>query len=192
MKAFVLVLAIGALAIPALAQAKGPTEGTLEGPGGTTITFSGDEGSGALGALVEQSGWFLAAFEPTSNPTFSTRPTGDLGPKYVVTYGVPGPDGMSTVLQDIYPYAPDGPVTYRAPGQALFEGVPTRGGWYQAGPELKATLVAAGLPGSPPSGTGGSPFPALETTGIALLLALAVAGLAVTLTRRRARTAAAA
>ena len=190
MKRFALALAIGAMLIPAGAQAKGPTEASMEGPGGTTVTFDGDEGSGQLGALTDLSGWFFAAFEQIPNPMLPGRPDGDLGPAYVVTYGVPGPDGMSTVLQDIYPYAPDGPVSYMAPGQALFEGRTTHGGWYQAGQELKEMLVAAGLPESPPSAAGGSSFPVLEVTGIALALALAVAALAVALTRRRTRTAA--
>lgn len=192
MKAYALVLAIGALAIPAVAQAKGPTEGTMEGPDGTTITFAGDESSGPLGELTERSGWFFAAFEQTPNPMLPARPEGDLGPKHVATYTVPGPDGVSTIVQDVYPYAPTGPVTYMAPDQALFEGMTTYGGWYQAGPKLKETLVAAGLPASPPSGGDGSTFPTLEATGIALALLLAVAGIGLALTRRRTRTAAAA
>jgi hypothetical protein len=97
-----------------------------------------------------------------------------------------------TVVQDVYPYAPAGPVTYIAPGQRLFEGRTTSGGWFQAGPELKETLVAAGLPETPPGGAGGSSFPTLEVTGIALVLVLVVAGAALGLTRRRTRPAAAA
>ena len=193
MKACALVLAIGALAIPVVAQGKGPTEGTMKGPGETTIAFGGDEGSGLLGALTERSGWFAGAFEQTPSPMLSARPDGDLGPKYVVTYTVPGPNNDEyTIVQEVYPYASPGPVTYMAPGQALFERMRTHGGWYQAGHELKETLVAAGLPESPPSsGAGRSSFPTLEVTGIVLSLALALAGVALALTRRRTRTAAA-
>ena len=50
-----------------------------------------------------------------------------------------------TITQDVYPYASSGPVTYLAPGQPIFD-MQTRGGWFQAGPDLKETLVAAGLP----------------------------------------------
>jgi hypothetical protein len=191
MKAFALALAIGALAIPAVAHGKGPTEGTMEGPGGATLSFAGDEGSGPLGELTERSGWFFAAFEQIPDPILPARPAGDLGPKYVATYTVPGPDNdVYAIVQDVYPYAPVGPVTYMEPGQALFEGMTTHGGWFQAGDELKRTLVAAGLPESPPSGSTDGSFPTLEVVGIALALAFAVAGVAVGLGRRRTRTAA--
>ena len=41
----------------------------MEGPGGGGgITFSGDEGSGPLGNLTQQSGWFAAAFAQEPNP----------------------------------------------------------------------------------------------------------------------------
>ena len=43
-------------------------------------------------------------------------------------------------------------MTYMAPGQPIFD-MQTPGGWFQAGPELKQTLVAAGLPENPVGGT---------------------------------------
>ena len=147
MKRLILLLALTALAMPSLALGKGPSAATMDGPGGGGgITFSGDEGSGPLGNLTQQSGWFDAAFAQEPNPLLAARPEGDLGPKYTVTYTVPGPENDTfTIRQDIYPYASAGPVTYMAPGQPIFD-METRGGWFQAGPELKETLVAAGLP----------------------------------------------
>jgi hypothetical protein len=177
--------------MPSHALGKGPSAATMEGPGrGGGITFSGDEGSGPLGSLTQQSGWFAAVFEQEPNPMLAGRPKGELGAKYTVTYTVPGPNNDTfTITQDVYPYASSGPVTYLAPGQPIFD-MQTRGGWFQAGPDLKETLVAAGLPktalGDSPEDT------AFPTTTVSLLaFALLLAGATALLLRRRARPAAA-
>jgi hypothetical protein len=191
MRRLILLLALAVLAMPSQALGKGPTAATMEGPGGGGgITFSGDEGSGPLGNLTQQSGWFAAVFEQEPNPMLAARPKGDLGPKYTVTYTVPGPNNDTfTISQDVYPYASPGPVTYLAPGQPIFD-MQTRGGWFQAGPDLKATLVAAGLPESAAgSSSDGTSFP---TTTVSLLaFALLLVGATALLLRRRARPAAA-
>jgi hypothetical protein len=191
MRRLILLLALAVLTMPSQALGKGPSAATMEGPGGGGgITFSGDEGSGPLGSLTQQSGWFAAVFEQEPNPMLAARPKGDLGPKYTVTYTVPGPmNDTFTITQDVYPYASSGPVTYLAPGQPIFD-MQTRGGWFRAGSDLKETLVAAGLPETAP---GGSPdetsFP---TTTVSLLaFALLLAGATALLLRRRARPAAA-
>jgi hypothetical protein len=62
-----------------------------------------------------------------------------------VTYTVPRPNNTFVIRQDVYPYASPVPVTYMAPGQPIFD-METPGGWFQARPDLKETLVAAGLP----------------------------------------------
>ena len=192
MRRLILLLTLALLAMPAQALGKGPSAATMEGPGGGGgITFSGDEGSGPLGNLTQQSGWFAAVFEQEPNPMLAARPKGDLGPKYRVTYTVPGPDNDTfTITQDVYPYASSGPVTYLAPGQPIFD-MQTHGGWFQAGPDLKATLVAAGLPESAAGGSSdGRSFP--TTTAVSLLaFALLLIGATALLLRRRARPAAA-
>ena len=82
MRRLILLLALAALAMPSLALGKGPSAATMEGPGGGGgITFSGDEGSGPLGSLTQQSGWFAAVFEQEPNPMLAARPKGDLGPE---------------------------------------------------------------------------------------------------------------
>ncbi len=191
MRRLILLLALAVLAMPSQALGKGPSAATMEGPGGGGgITFSGDEGSGPLGSLTQQSGWFAAVFEQEPNPMLAARPKGDLGPKYTVTYTVPGLNNDTlTITQDVYPYASSGPVTYLAPGQPIFD-MQTRGGWFQAGPDLKETLVAAGLPETAPGGSSDdTPFP---TTTVSLLaFALLLAGATALLLRRRARPAAA-
>ena len=191
MRRLILLLALAALAIPSVALGKGPSAATMEGPGGGGgITFSGDEGSGPLGNLTQQSGWFSAVFEQEPNPMLADRPQGDLGPKYTVTYTVPGPsNGTFTITQDVYPYASSGPVTYLAPGQPIFD-MQTPGGWFQAGPDLKETLVAAGLPET--AAAGSSDDTSFPTTTVSLLaFALLLVGATAVLLRRRARPAAA-
>ena len=190
MKRLILILAAAYLALPAAALGKGPAAATMDGPGAGGITFSGDEGSGPLGNLTEQSGWFAAVFERTPNPMLASRPTGELGPKYTVTYTVPGPSNDThTIRQEIYPYAEPAPVTYLAPGQPIFD-MQTQGGWYQAGPELKDTLVAAGLPASAAAGSSDdSSFPTTQVSLLAFALLVMSAG--AMLLRRRARPAAA-
>jgi hypothetical protein len=191
MRRLILLLALATLVVPATALGKGPSAATMEGPGGGGgITFSGDEGSGPLGNLTQQSGWFAAVFGQEPNPMLATRPKGDLGPRYTVTYTVPTDMNRTvTIRQDIYPYASPGPVTYLAPGQPIFD-LQTRGGWFQAGPDLKETLVAAGLPESPVDvSSDDTSFP---TTTVSLLaFALLLVGATALLLRRRARPAAA-
>jgi hypothetical protein len=192
MKQLFLALAIVALALPGSALGKGPTAATMDGPGGGNITFGGDgEAMGTeLGNLSQQSGFMSAVFRQVPDPMLDTRPKGNLGPKYTMSWTVPGPSNdVFTIRQDVYPYADPSPVTYLAPGQKIFE-METRGGWFQAGPELKETLVSAGLPATASvASSGGSSFPTVAVSLLVLTLLL-VSATAVLL-RRRARPAAA-
>jgi hypothetical protein len=169
-----LILAITALALPVTAFGKGPSEATMSGPGaGGGISFpgGGESGGTPLGDLTQQAGFFAATFGQEPDPMLASRPKGNLGPKYTITYTVPGPNNeLDKLRQDVYPYAPGGPVTYMEPGQGFFGTERTRGGWFQAAPQLKETLVAAGLPSRPEVAS--SDGTALGTT---LFSALAVA-----------------
>jgi hypothetical protein len=196
----VLAAAVAALALAAPALAKGPSEATIEGPGlkggGIHLTSGGgDPGSGTpLGNLTEFGGYFPATFGQEPNPMLSKRPKGDLGPKYTVVYKVPGPGGdTATIRQDLYPYATPTALTYTKPGQSFFGDQRTRGGWFEAPPDLKAALDHAGLPAAAPSESSGDSWlpswPA--TTGIVfvvLVVALATIAFAA---RRRLRMASA-
>jgi hypothetical protein len=194
MKRVFLILAIAALALPTAAFGKGPSGASMDGPGGGGgITFTGDGESGgtSLGNLAQQSGFYPAVFATQPDPMLDARLEGDLGPKYTITYTVPGPNNETwKIRQDVYPYATPGPVTYMEPGQEMFELNGTRGGWFQADPQLKETLVSAGLPASPPAASsGGTTFPTdlLALLGFGLLLAATTAFVV----RRRARPSAA-
>jgi hypothetical protein len=195
-KPILILVAALALGMPAAALAKGPSAASIDGPGtGGGIDVTGNLAPGSpLLELSERAGFFSAVFRQTPDPMRDSRPRGDLGPRYTITYTVPGPEGETFVLhQDVYPYATPSPVTYMEPGQKVFR-IQTRGGWFVADPRLKDQLVSAGLPRIAPSGSsssGGSSFfsnELLALLGAALLLA-AVGAL---LVRRRARPAPAA
>jgi hypothetical protein len=194
MKHALLALTIVALVLPTAAPGKGASGASVNGPGaGGGITFGGDGGppdSGALGALAEQSGVYPAIFGQEPNPMLSSRPKGDLGPKYTITWTVPGPNNETWKLhQDVYPYATPAPVTYMEPGQPVYT-TETGGGWFQADARLKQTLVDAGLPSTASAAkSGSSEFPTalLSLLTVALLVGMATA----LVVRRRTRPAAA-
>lgn len=164
---------LAALVVPALASAKEPSQAAISGPGfsKTLVPTSGNQwGETPLALLTDVSGFFPSAVGQSPDPMLHHTPTA-LGPKYTIVWTVPGPPGPTThrVLQELYPYARGGAVTYTRPGQPIFDGT-TLGGWYR-NPELKNTLVALGLPKAAPRSSGG--------TSWALLAGLAAgAGLA--------------
>ncbi len=196
-----LFIPVLALVFAAPALAKGPSEAEITGPDikGGAITFKsggGDpDGGTPFGRLVEDAGYFPATFGQQPDPTLRNKPTAALGPKYRITYVVPGPYGRNdTLRQDFYPYAAGGPLTYTEPGQPFFGGEKTHGGWFQAPQTLKNDLV--GLPAKAPTAGAVSdgfwPLSSTLTTALAaaLLLALVAAG-SIFLMRRRPGAAAA-
>jgi hypothetical protein len=153
-RALLLAAALTALlSFPAAATAKGPSAASISGPGlrhAVNVEGYGEGGNNtALGILVRDGGFFPQAFGATPAATTS-RPVRRLGPRYGVTYTVPGPNGDSTLRQDLYPYAVKGPVTYMAPAQTFWGTQSTPGGWYRGTAALKRALVKAGLPSRPP------------------------------------------
>jgi hypothetical protein len=146
------VVAAVALLLPATASAKGPSDATIAGPGlnpPMKISGGGEGGNTTLGHLVTYGGFFPQAFGQTPDPLLRARPATALGPRYNVTYIVPGPS-TDTLRQELYPYAAGGPLTYMEPGQPLWD-QKTHGGWFRAAPELKSTLIDAGLPKKAPA-----------------------------------------
>jgi hypothetical protein len=185
MKRILVLLAVAAFAVPAAASAKGPQSASIDGPGtGGGIDISGDDT--ALGDLTQHAGLMQAVFGQSPDPMQKQRPKGNLGPEYTITYAVAGPAGDVPVRQDVYPYASP-PVTYTKPGQELWDGTKTHGGWFMADAAFKSVLVRAGLPKAAPGdpASGGSFFSAelISLFGAALLLA-ATTTLVI---RRRAR-----
>lgn len=133
------------------AQAKGPSAATITGPGlFSPITVDAVDGEAGF---IGETGFFPATFGQTPDPMLPARPRGDLGPRYTITYKVPGPYNTNSVVrQDLYPYAEGGPVLYTKPGQRFFDGQRTHGGWFRANADLTQTLVRLGLPKAVPAG----------------------------------------
>lgn len=136
------------------AAAKGADQATITGPGiSAPIVVGGDGEPGStegLGQLGDASGLFVAMFGPASNGAMalsSTAPTGALGPRYELTYRVPGANPMPDRLkQDAYPLAAGGPVTFTPAGQPVL-GTKTTGGWYRAPETFRPLLTSLGVPG---------------------------------------------
>jgi hypothetical protein len=210
------IAVIAAVATPALA--KGATGASITGPGlarPVTVSAQGEAlpGQGdTLSALAGQTGLFTVLFgagsgTPDGPSPLRTPPAASLGPKYTVTYTVPGvtpqpgqADGR--IRQDLYPRAAGGPVIYTLPGQQGF-GQPLQAtGWLRGTAQLTAILTRLGIPASAPLPSAPGPaasVPAIvpkpgDTTTPAWLIAaivsaaaIAIAGTAMWL-RRRSRT----
>jgi hypothetical protein len=155
-----------ALASPALA--KGTTQASITGPGlahpVTVSVAAGSEalpGQGdALSSLADQTGLFTVLFGPSIGdvrmPDMPSRlrtppAAATLGPKYTVTYTVPGitpaPGQPSDqIRQYLYPRAAGGPVIYTPPGQQGLGRPLQATGWLRGTPQLTATLTRLGIP----------------------------------------------
>jgi hypothetical protein len=182
--AVALVAALGATS----ALAKGASQAKITGPGlgsGITLAGEGQLGGVQLMQLAEAAGFFPAMFVTYPNPMLSTRPQSALGPRYTITYAMPGPNGVDELRQDLYPYAKPSPVTYVKPGQRFFGTEKTVGGWYVASATLRDNLVAAGLPETPTIDGSGSEVPWTAVGAVAAAVAaLVVVGVAVLRSRR--------
>jgi hypothetical protein len=177
-----------ALLLPTLAAAKGPDRASISGPGlshALTIDGDGEGGSSPLGILAGEGGFFAQMYGATGPGTLNARPKTSLGPRYVVTYRVPGEDGASTVQQDLYPYAARGPVSYMSRGQTFWGTQSTVGGWFRATSSLKQTLVQAGLPATAPLNRAARAHKLGVALGAGVGIAVAAGGLALLYRRRR-------
>ncbi len=178
-----------ALALPSLAAAKGPESASISGPGlnrSLAVRGEGEGGTGTpLGSLVDLGGFFPQMYGQLPSPTLRIRPQGTLGPRYKVTYVVPGPNSIkSRVVQDAYPYARPVPLTYMKPGQKFWGSRRTLGGWFPASVDFKNLLVKAGLPAAAPTTGAGFWSPGV-TGGIASVLVLLALGAVTRPWRRR-------
>jgi hypothetical protein len=137
-------IAAGLALAPTAAGAKGAKEMTVAGPGLAApirLANTADAASSPIDIALKSG---LLSQKP--NRLSSTRPSDRLGPRYVATYQwLVGPDKTVPLRQELYPFADAGALSYTAPRQRVLD-VPTRGGWYRAGPALTLLLVAAGVP----------------------------------------------
>lgn len=192
-----IAVAVCALVFPAVAAAKGPTEGTISGPGlDKPLKLGGRNGwrqGSPMETLVRYGGFFQVAWGGQTGRTFANSPTQRLGPMYRVVYRVPGPTGADDrIRQELYPFAKGGPLTYTPAGQKFFRTRRTLGGWFRTVPQLTTALVAAGLPAqaqrtpSTANDRAGRPLGLWALVGTLALVVLAALAL-----KRRARPVAA-
>jgi hypothetical protein len=181
--------------LPTVALGKGASQAEITGPGLADPIFLAGEGQAGgerLMRLAEAAGFFAATFGQTPDPMLDRRPTGSLGPRYRITYVMPGPNNeLDEIRQDLYPYAQPTPVSYTPPKQPFFGTEQTRGGWYVASTSfLKEALVQAGLPQNPPTEGNGSTFPWMVVGPLAALGGMLLLGaVAVVVIRRRPQAA---
>jgi hypothetical protein len=177
--------------LPTMALGKGASQAEIIGPGLADPIFLAGEGQAGgerLMRIAEAAGFFAATFGQSPNPMLDRRPTGSLGPRYRITYVMPGPNNeLDEIRQDLYPYAQPTPVSYTPPKQPFFGTEQTRGGWYVASTSfLKDALVQAGLPQDAPTGGNGSTFPWMVVGPLAALGGMLLLGaVAVVVIRRR-------
>jgi hypothetical protein len=192
------------------AFAKGPAQAVITGPGLAQPITVGDLGSNGVGSdsigqdlaeLVERSGFFTGMWGGRQG-RLRHRPTGDLGPRYTITYTMLRPHGGSdAVVQYIYPFADPRPVTYMPANQTYWKTYRTKGAWFAppsefAGTLFKQTLFRLGLPQTPPSSRAQprriDPEPTLRARSVAIWLwsasALVVIVLAGLLLKKRRAT----
>jgi hypothetical protein len=181
--------------LPPVALGKGASEAEIIGPGlANPISLAGEGQAGGerLMRIAEAAGFFAATFGQSPDPMLDGRPTGNLGPRYRITYVMPGPNNeLDEIKQDLYPYAQPTPVSYTPPKQPFFGTEQTRGGWYAAPTSfLKDALVQAGLPQNAPTGGSGSTFPWMVVGPLAALGGMLLLGaFAVVVIRRRPQAA---
>jgi len=213
-----------ALATPALA--KGTTQASITGPGlahpvivsAAAASEALPEQGDALSSLAGQTGLFTVLFGPNIGDVrmpdmpsqLRTPPAAaTLGPKYTVTYTVPGitpapGQARDQIRQYLYPRAAGGPVIYTLPGQQGFGQSLQATGWLRGTPQLTATLTrlgipagaslpsaassAASIPAAPAPATAPKPndttAPAWLIATIASTVAIVIAGTALWLRRR--------
>jgi hypothetical protein len=187
------VLAAVGLVLAGAAAAKGPSAARIDGPGlaaPLVLRGWGESGTGALGALTMDGGFFATTFGQVPDVRLPGRPQGDLGPRYTVDYTVPaGETSPSHLLQDIYPYARGGPVLHLAPDQVMFDGgSATVGGWMRGPETLLSTLVSAGLPATPPDARSGRLGGGAVLAGTAVALLVLCGGALALVVRRNGAT----
>jgi hypothetical protein len=181
------------VALAGPAQAKGIQSATITGPGlDEPIDYSPPDGNGGdLAALTAV--WEVMPGQPQTPALRDRAPTGQLGPRYRITWRLmTGPDDVTAIRQDLYPYADGGPLVHTPAGQPIF-GESTPGGWRGAPVGLRDRLRALGVPEAgdvPAPSAGGSQWPAVIVAATAVV-ALAGGGgaFAVHRARRRERVA---
>lgn len=185
---FALTCALIVIATSSPAAAKGPGQATIDGPGVAPPISLRSPGEPAIGkplaTMIQESGFF-GQLHGADAPWRHERPDGELGPRYVVTYRLGSRYHSPSIIQYVYPYASEGPVTYMPADQRSWTSQTTTGGWHRTNASLKDMLIAAGLPEQPPGTTVKATDERQDTPPpIPLLIAFAALATAAVIVRR--------
>lgn len=138
--AIVVAFAASALALGSPADAKGISGVAITGAGlDRPIVLDFRVGTFALERLMATA----PLFGDTTGAYVRTRST-ELGPALRLTWTVEWKT-VQRVVQDVYPYAPRGPVFHTPAGQPIEDQL-TTDEWYQTGPGTLAVLQSVGVP----------------------------------------------
>jgi hypothetical protein len=180
----VLAVIVGAVITGPAAEAKGPSQAVLTGPGLSAPVSLRVAGSKTIGQeladMVQLSGFFSEAFGGKER---GHRPSGGLGPRYTVTYTMSDISPPATLTQSVYPFADAGPVTTMTRGQEFWGTQHTPGGWFRAKGRFRTFLMELGVPkpvahrpAAASSGGGSSGFPIGWLSAVVLASLVAAAG----------------
>jgi hypothetical protein len=130
-----------------IAQAKGPSQGVIEGPGIAPPLELHDPDERTIGpdlaAMVQESGFLAQLFG--DDDVRELPPPGELGARYTVRYTMDGSTENAMVSQFVFPFATTGPVTYMPPGQLYWNNGRTGGGWFSAKRKLRDLVEGFGV-----------------------------------------------
>ncbi|MEQ4204405.1 hypothetical protein [Actinopolymorpha sp. B9G3] len=137
------LLVAGMLGLASPSYAKGMTNLTISGPGlHEPITVGPDTSEPPfIHDLFAESGAALVTGEGLVRRD-REAPAGELGPRYTMIYSAPG----TQLVQDAYPFAAAGPMTYTPPGQVVWGTAAVASGWCMVPELLRTNLVALGVP----------------------------------------------
>ena len=142
-----LLSALAVVLTAAPAEAKGPTEALLTGPGiDQPIDLRQEVEGMTFWDLADRLGYFVsidghAPVDPTLD-----KPTGAVGPAYPLRWSGPGPGEDFAVTVVIHPWAEGGARLYVPPDQATLTGSTTEEFWLPLRPDAVTALLEVGLP----------------------------------------------
>jgi hypothetical protein len=128
--------------VPLPASAKGPTAIEITGPGfDEVLRLDRDSANTSHMQMLMET-----LYGPP--PAYRAAPTEQLGPRYLVTFTMPWPEGDEAIRQHVYPFADGGPLVRTPRGQTLY-GEEQASGWQRVDEPLDSLLVSLGAPAPP-------------------------------------------
>jgi hypothetical protein len=142
-----LLSALAVVLTAAPAEAKGPTDALLTGPGiDQPIDLRQEVEGMTFWDLADRLSYSVTFDGHPPSPPVLENPNRDLGPAYPLRWSGPGPGEDFAVTVVLYPWADDGARLYVPPGQTTLSGSPTEEFWLPLRPDAVNALRKVGLP----------------------------------------------